>query len=243
MADVGARLHASNTKSKSGEACKSNTDPNPDEIFTPRPVTAKERDAITERLSSAHTKAWTGEPCKTQPVVATPKEATMTKAYEVEDMVDRLATTHTKAWSAEPCRAQPVVADNSIAKDPVPEREMTEIFKRLNTTHTKATEPTACKPYEPPKTPGLGQKCLPDIDGLDARFKGKRVDSAKAGNIFSRLSSASTKSSRARYDNAKILLYPERTLLCNNVERIVNYQNTGSVVKQDTLARREKWFN
>ena len=48
---------------------------------------------------------------------------------------------------------------------------------------------------------------------------------------------------QARIDNMRILLYPERTLLMNEPNRIKTFQETGSLVKQAILQRREKWYN
>ena len=84
----------------------------------------------------------------------------------------------------------------------------------------------------------------PTIDGLEERFKGvKAVPRNKWQESSTRLSSAPTKSSAARRDFQRILLYPERTILMNNTERIVNYQKSGAMSRQLDLQRREKWFN
>ena len=240
--DIAQRLYSATTKSVANTPCKYSAIEARD-VVGAKVSSESEVSAITDRLASTHTKAWTGETCKSAPVVATPREPEMTKTYEIDDLVERLVTTETRAWSGLPCRAKPVVADNSVSRAPVSDDEKTAMLHRLNQTPTKSSAGEACKSYEPPPPPGLGLKCLPDIAGLAQRFKGAPAPQAKVNDIFSRLSSASTRSSRARYEHAKILLYPERTLLCNNVERIVSYQNTGSVVKQEALARREKWFN
>ena len=240
--DISARLFSAKTKSIANEPCKFNA-LHARDVISARDKTSSDVDAIAARLSSAHTKAWSAEPCKALPAVAEPKDGGLTKAYEIEDMVDRLVTSPTRAFSGLPCKVKPLEADNSLAREPVSEQERNEILHRLNKTHTKSSQGAPCKDPDEPNTPGLGTKCLPVIEGLEKRFKGQKSDENKVKDIFNRLSSASTRSSRARYENARILLYPERTLLCNNVERIVSYQNTGATVKQEVLARREKWFN
>lgn len=162
----------------------------------------------------------------------------------MDEIVERLNTTHTKSSSAKPCKHNPIEADNSIAHKAETEEEVKEIFTRLQTSHTKSSSGgKECKSFDELPTPGLGQKCLPNIDGLKGRFKGsKSVKNTEAESIFTRLTSASTRSSRARGEFSKILLYPERTLLCNDFSRITAYQQTGEVVKQSALARRDKWF-
>lgn len=56
--------------------------------------------------------------------------------------------------------------------------------------------------------------------------------------------STHTKSSKQHTakNNAKILLYPERTILMNNVDRIVRFQGTGVIDRQAVLGRTEKWY-
>ena len=240
--DISSRLFSATTKSLANETCKY-TSPEVRDVISARAKRSSEVDAIADRLTSAHTKASSAEPCKALPAVAEPKDAGLTKAYEIEDMVDRLVTSPTKAWTGELCKTKPTVADNSVSRSAISEDQRNEILHRLNKTHTKSSQGAACKNPEKPLMPGLGQKCLPLIEGLDNRFRGQKSDEGKVKDIFNRLSSASTRCSRARYENARILLYPERTLLCNDVERIVSYQTNGSTVKQESLARREKWFN
>lgn len=70
MPEKGTRLHTATTKSRSGEKCKVNTDQNAHEMKSPRPVTAKEVDKISDRLYSAKTKSGAGEHCKFEPMVA-----------------------------------------------------------------------------------------------------------------------------------------------------------------------------
>ena len=236
------RLYSANTKSTGKEACKYEATVAKD-IIGPSNVNEDDVVTITQRLAESPTKSWTAEVCKISPTVAEPLDFKLPE-YEVDEIVDRLNRTHTASSSAKPCRATPTVAENIVAREPATEEEIKTIFSRLQTTHTKSSNGGAeCKPHDPPAPQGLGHKMLPIIDGLEERFKGdKAMKKEKADSVFTRLTSAHTRSSRARGESPKILLYPERTLLCNNVTRIVNYQNTGEVVKQATLARREKWF-
>ncbi len=135
-------------------------------------------------------------------------------------------------------------AKDSISRAPATDEEIQQIVVRLHKTHTKSSAGGGdIKPMEELKPPGTGQKMLPIIEGLEERFKGKDVPKSKEEEVITRLASAQTKAWKARLDNPRILLYPERTLLCNNVERIVQYQTTGQTVKQALLDRREKWFN
>ena len=128
-------------------------------------------------------------------------------------------------------------------RTPTSSDEVTGIFKRLNSTHTKSSRGgVECKPDDPLPRPGYGQKVYPIIDGIETRFSGNRkLDDA--GSVIDRLTKTQTKSGSARYAAPRILLYPERTLLCNSVEKIVAYQESGATSKQNVLARREKWFN
>lgn len=156
-------------------------------------------------------------------------------------IVDRLHTTHTASSSGD--ARPPTVTVNSVARAPASEEEMKEIYGRLSTTHTKSSSGGAhCR--QPPEVipPNYGSKCFPAIDGLDVRFQGPKATEEKANEIMSRLMSTQTKASQARRDNPRILLYPERTLLMNNFERIREYQTTGVVTKQKDLQARERWF-
>lgn len=92
--------------------------------------------------------------------------------------------------------------------------------------------------------PGLGQKTLPIISGEGVRFKGNLKETfTSASEVGSRLTSATTSASRSRLQNHRILLYPERVLLCNDVARIAAFQENGSLLKQKDMNAREKWFN
>ena len=136
-----------------------------------------------------------------------------------------------------------VVARDVISRPPASNEELGEIVNRLHSTLTKSATGQTCKTYNQPKCPGTGLKMLPTIEGLESRFTGKEVAADKEKEVRDRLHGAGTKASSARYQNPRILLYPERTLLMNNVERIVAFQQSGAVAKQNVLARREKWFN
>ena len=160
---------------------------------------------------------------------------------KLADIIDRLHTTGTIASKRSKNQKDPNM--NKIARTPATEEEMNEIFGRLATMHTKSSSGgQGVPPYEHPKTPGIGTKTFPVIEGLDERFKGSKVPKEKEKEVIERLHTAKTKAEEARLDNPRILLYPERTLLCNNVERIRTYQDSGQTVKQAVLERREKWF-
>ena len=139
---------------------------------------------------------------------------------------------------------QSTAAKDIISKSAASQEEIDGIVKRLNTTHTKSSAGgEVCKTMEQINIPGYGQKMLPAIEGLEERFRGASVDKSKENEVIERLHSAHTKAWKSRLDNPKILLFPERTLLCNNVERIRMFQENGQTVKQNVLERREKWFN
>ena len=95
---------------------------------------------------------------------------------------------------------------------------------------------------EPAKPCGYGLKMYPVIDGIETRFMGT-VDADKKEESLARLLKTQTTSSQARMDNPRILLYPERTTLMNNVERIKAFQDSGATTRQKEMQRREKWFN
>ena len=157
------------------------------------------------------------------------------------DIVDRLHTTGTIASKGGKDQKYPGM--NKIARSPASEEEMNGIYARLATTHTKSSSGgQGIPPMEPPKTPGIGTKVFPVIKGLDERFKGSKISKEKESEVIQRLHTAKTKAEDARLSNPRILLYPERTLLCNNVERIHMFQDSGQTVKQAVLDRREKWF-
>ena len=130
----------------------------------------------------------------------------------------------------------PLKLKRSAGKD-----EINEIVRRLYSTHTKSSAgSTECKSHEPPPLPGFGQKMLPAIPNLEERFSGR----AKSANvdITKRLHNGSTRASSARLESPRILLWPERTLLMNDVQKIREYNESGSLAKQGVLPRREKWF-
>lgn len=158
------------------------------------------------------------------------------------DIVERLYTSETIASvGGKPPKKQ---TTNSVARAPASEEEMKEIYERLYSASTKGKSGQVCKTFDPMKPPGFGQKMLPPIEGLDERFSGEKpLPTSKVAEVVGTLHSTQTKASQARKDNHRHLLYPERTLLMNNVERIVAFQETGSLVKQTVLQRREKWYN
>ena len=165
-------------------------------------------------------------------------------ADEASEISERLFSTHTISSKKEgPPRADHV--KNEVARDPATEDEMLEIYKRLHGTGTKSSKGgEACEAPSVPKVPGYGLKAYPIIEGIETKFKGESpLAKDKMTEAVGRMHTTQTRSSQSRRDNPRILLYPERTTLMNNVERIVAYQQTGSVAKQNMLQRREKWFN
>lgn len=162
---------------------------------------------------------------------------------QLTTIVERLHTTHTTSSGGG--GPQQVICTNSIAREAAQEEELQEIFQRLCKSHTKASSGGPdCKQYEPISPPGYGQKMYPAIEGLETRFAGdSAVVEEEVKAVAQRLTSKQTTASQARLDNPRILLYPERTILMNNVERIRSFQENGNVAKQTVLARREKWYN
>ena len=119
--------------------------------------------------------------------------------------------------------------------------EIQAIVNRLYSTHTKSSSgSTSCKTYEPLPMPGYGQKMYPAIPGLESRFSGR----AKTANPESarRLHETKTRATSARLESPRILLWPERTLLMNDVNKIRDYYQSGTLAKQSALPRREKWY-
>ena len=119
--------------------------------------------------------------------------------------------------------------------------EIESIVNRLYSTHTKSSSgSTSCKTYEPLPSPGYGQKMYPAIPGLETRFSGR----AKTANPEStrRLYETKTRATSARLESPRILLWPERTLLMNDVNKIRDYYQSGALAKQSALPRREKWY-
>lgn len=161
---------------------------------------------------------------------------------ELGSIVERLFTTHTSSSSGSAVKDAPK-SSNSIARAPCTNDEKKEIFDRLAKTHTKSTNGEGCRPVVPTGTPGLGLAMLPVIEGIETRFMGEKLSPEKVQGIIEKMHATQTKSSQSRRDNPRVLLYPERTTLMNNVERIMAFQQTGSVAKQGVLQRREKWFN
>ena len=157
---------------------------------------------------------------------------------ELGSIVDRLYTTHTASSSGNAGKDAPKAPGRSLSED-----EMKAIYDRLASTHTKSSGGADCKPVEPIRTPGMGLKMYPVIEGIETRFMGEKLPPEKVSAIIDKMHATQTKSSQSRRDNPRILLYPERTTLMNNVERILAYQQSGSVAKQNVLQRREKWFN
>lgn len=136
-----------------------------------------------------------------------------------------------------------LVAKDTISRAPATDDEIKEISARLASTQTKATKPAPCRSIDELKEPGSGLKMLPVIPGIEERFRGPAVEPEKTKEAAARLHTTRTKAWQAQLDNHRILLYPERTLLMNNVERIAQYQQNGAIAKQTVLARREKWYN
>ena len=234
------RLSAAHTKSSSCTPCKSDP-PVAKNILSPTRDEESTKQ-IFERLSSEQTKSSRGEQCR-----ATGEEVTPSRQVpeaDVDQIVERLHNTHTKSYRAAPCRSSPAKAQDTISRPRGSDDDVDQITQRLVKTHTKSSSGGAeCKTMDPLKSPGYGQKMYPIIDGLVQRFSGRlRPATGSVDGITQRLTSAQTKASQARLDNPRILLYPERTLLCNNVARIGMFQQNGVTVRQKELARREKWY-
>ena len=160
----------------------------------------------------------------------------------LHNMLVSCRQTETKAsGGGVPCKADPAAAKDTIS---AASGDVKAISHRLNTAHTKSSSGgVPCRNPEPTTLPGYGLKMFPAIDGLDTRFIGHKVNKKKVAEVTERLSSATTRASRARLENHRILLYPERTLLFNDTERIVQFQESGVVVKQKDMSAREKWYN
>lgn len=79
---------------------------------------------------------------------------------------------------------------------------------------------------------------------MDTRFKENSATKDKVQDIINKMHSKHTVSSEhhTAKKNAAILLYPERTILMNNVDRIVRFQDTGVIDRQGVLGRTEKWY-
>ena len=135
-------------------------------------------------------------------------------------------------------------AKDTISRPPASEDEITDIVKRLYSAHTKSSKGAPCKEPDTPKPQGYGLKMYPVIDGIETRFKCQgSKGKEEVGSLTERLHKTQTKASSARLDYPRILLYPERTSLMNNTERIVAYQQSGAVSTQQELQRRERWYN
>ena len=229
------RLSSAHTKSSSGENCKFQPSA-AENVLSPK-ASSEEAKKIFDRLSTSYTKSLLEEECRVK-VMTDMTASPQVDEGEVDEIVKRLHSTQTKSSKGEGCRVEGTVARDTISRKFTSEDEVQESFKRLQTTHTKSSsgDTVPCKEIKAPQT-------LPVIEGLDGRFKGDaKSNKSKMADITERLSSAHTRSSKARLDNPRILLYPERTLLCQNVKRINDFQVDGSTVRQKELARREKWF-
>ena len=198
-------------------------------------------DVIVDRLYNSKTKSFVG--CEDQQIEfqdtisrkPVPKELML-------DIVERLYTSDTEASSGG--KRGPKVTTNKVSRPPATADEMKEIYQRLSSAHTKSSRNQKCRTYEEPKPPGYGLKLLPVIDGLEKRFNpDSGLPKEKVEEVVQHLHTKQTGASQARRDNPRHLLYPERTLLMNNVERILDFQEKGSLVKQTVLQRREKWYN
>ena len=181
---------------------------------------------------------------------------------EINMIVDRLYTMETESWKGGDQNKQfgqprlpgggkkmlPFIEglDSRFKGKPLAGEELKAASDRLNTTKTTAS-PVRYKDiqtnFKQPIIPNLGTKCLPEIDGLDIRFRGAPQPTEQLQESTKRLHTTQTKATTARVDNPRILLYPERTTLMNNTARILAYQQNCEVAKQPSLARREKWYN
>ena len=212
------------------------------DVTSRRPVSRKELSGIVERLYRTHTSSSIGgtnlpNPGQARDILSSPP----VQQTELDAIVDRLFTSHTKASSGEACK---VPAYQGPPSRSASDEEQVAISARLNSTHTKSSSGGVdCRTYPNPNPPGYGLKMFPVIEGLDTRFMGDKVAPEKVQEVIVKMHKTQTKASQARIDNPRHLLYPERTLLMNNVERIEQYQTTGGLVRQNLLQRREKWYN
>ncbi|ELU14041.1 hypothetical protein CAPTEDRAFT_222587 [Capitella teleta] len=233
------RLYTTHTQSWN---CSAGTPAAAEDLISKKNPTGADVKSITERLSTTYIKSQlTSEEdqAKAEDILS----RKVSSAEEVNGIAERLYTTHTLSWTGqEDDDRSPSV---KIGKENLSSEEMKEIYHRLNKTHTVSSANTGVirHPKEPPKPPGYGMKMLPIIEGLDTRFIGHPAPQEKVNEVIQKLTTTQTTASQARKDNPKVLLYPERTTLMNNVERIRAYQESGSVAKQNMLQRREKWFN
>ena len=157
---------------------------------------------------------------------------------ELDAIIERLYTSTTKSLS---CQEQPYYVKDIISRPGTSSADVKEITNRLASAHTKSSSGgVECK-AKPELTPiGYGLKSYPTIEGIETRFKGN--SSANASAVSSRLMSAQTRASKSRLESPAVLLYPERTMLMNEPERIRAYQTSGDMSKQGVLGRREKWY-
>ncbi len=137
-------------------------------------------------------------------------------------------------------------ARDVISRGPVSDDEISGIADRLFKTPTKSSlGGLECKVMTPLKSPGYGLPMYPVIVGIESRFVGNPMPESKEKQAKERLHTTHTESSQAKKasESHKALLYPERTILMNDVEKILEYQQTGHLAKQAMLRRREKWYN
>lgn len=216
------------------------------DIISKGPVSKYTAEAITNRLNQQHTissGAQEGDQSEPYDDVISKEPMPMNK---VLDIIERLFTTHTE--SSEGLTKPPKITTNEVSRPSATDEELQEIYNRLHGTHTKTSKGgEECRPWDPVKVPGQGLPMFPFIEDLDKRFNGSKLIDAKVGEekikeIIEALRKNQTVASQARLDPYTILLYPERTLLMNNPERIRQFQENGAIVKQVILQAREKWY-
>ena len=177
---------------------------------------------------------------QSEPVVDTISAPPVAKT-KLTDIIERMNTTYPECM--EGTLRPRKTTTNSISRPPASDEELSEIYTRLHGTQTKSSKGgEECRTYDSKKPPGMGLPMFPDIDGMDKRFAGFDAPPDKVAEVITRMRMTQTKSSQARLDPHAILLYPERTLLMNEPERIRTYQDSGAIVRQQNLQAREKWY-
>ena len=233
------RLNTTHTISSSGSTVDQAAQAK--DTISKGPASKGEVDSIVDRLHRTHTFCSQAED-KSDPHPI--KDTISTKPLpriKVEDIIERLHSSDTQSSSGT-LKARKTT-NNAISRAPASTEELDEIYGRLHTTHTKSSKGgEECRPVEHMTAPGYGLPMFPVIDGIEKRFHGHEAPPEKVTEVITRMTKAQTKASQARLDNAAILLYPERTLLMNNVERIHMFQESGALVKQAMLQQREKWY-
>ncbi|CAD5119083.1 DgyrCDS7728 [Dimorphilus gyrociliatus] len=234
------RLYTTHTKSSSADPY-ANAAVAQDKI-SKKVNDSKEVENITNRLYSSHTKSSSISSGDNNTPVQDSISRTGVTSNDLTNIIDRLHTTHTQSSSGAVGHQRP---RDTISKPFESEEDTKQIVDRLHKTHTKSSSGgELCKIYEPKTPQNYGTKAYPVIEGLDTRFREKTAPKDKVKDIINKMHTSHTVCSELHTSkkNASILLYPERTILMNNVDRIVRFQDTGAIDRQGMLGRTEKWY-